>query len=89
VVAQAVDEHCEDGGGGAHYLVKGHGYHASIMSNHQLCTPHTREEQKGKNYRETFEMAMLMVKRKDEAIKIRLSRLDSGVALKTPCDIKV
>jgi hypothetical protein len=32
VVAQAVDEHCEDGGGGAHDLVEGDGDHCSVMN---------------------------------------------------------
>jgi hypothetical protein len=89
VVAQAVDEHCEDGAGRAHDLVKGYGYHASIMGNHQLCPPHTREEQQGADYREIFEIAMLIVKRKEKAIKIKLSRLDSVVACNTPSDIKI
>ena len=84
-----MDEHCEDGAGRAHDLVKGYGYHASTMNFHQLCTPNMREEQEGGNYGETFEMAMLNVKRKEKAIKIRLSRLDKGVALNTPCDIKI
>ena len=47
VVAQAVDEQCEAGAGGAYDLMNRYGYHASITGNHQLCPPHTREEQQG------------------------------------------
>ena len=84
MVAQAVDEHCEDGAGRAHDLVKGYGYHASTMNFHQLCTPNMREEQEGGNYGETFEMAMLIVKSKEKVMRIVLSRRESLVNLKIP-----